>query len=70
MSRQSNGEFDEQILADLIAQGYEGQELLDQCGKQSQKVRPAVEKLIEEADTFAKSGEGRLSLEELFGAEE
>jgi hypothetical protein len=66
----NGGEFAEQILADLIAQGYEGQELLDQFKKQSQKVRPAVEKLIEEADAFAKSGEGRLSLAELFGAEE
>jgi bifunctional DNA-binding transcriptional regulator/antitoxin component of YhaV-PrlF toxin-antitoxin module len=28
--RESSGEFDEQILADLIAQGLSGQELLDQ----------------------------------------
>ena len=62
------GEFSEQILADLIAQGLSGQELLDSFKEQSKKVRPAVQKLIDEADTFAKSGKGKISLDELLGA--
>ena len=32
------GEFSEQILADLISQGYEGQELLEKFKQQSKKI--------------------------------
>jgi len=46
------GEFSEQILADLILQGFEGQELLENFKRQSKKVRPAVQKIIEEADVL------------------
>jgi bifunctional DNA-binding transcriptional regulator/antitoxin component of YhaV-PrlF toxin-antitoxin module len=65
----SGGEFSEQILSDLIAQGYEGEELLRQFKLQSKKIRPAVESLLEETDAYVKSGGGKLSFEELFGAE-
>ena len=61
------GEFSEQILSDLIKQGYEGQALLERFKEQSRTIRPAVQKLLEEADAFAKSGEGRIPMEELFG---
>ena len=61
------GEFAEYILADLISQGYEGQELLTKFREKSLAVRPAVEKLIAEADAFAKTGEGQVSMDELFG---
>ena len=61
------GEFAEYILADLISQGYEGQELLVKFREKSIAVRPAVKKLIEEADDFAKTGEGYVPIEELFG---
>ncbi|MEW6540364.1 MAG: AbrB/MazE/SpoVT family DNA-binding domain-containing protein [Bacillota bacterium] len=64
------GEFSEQILADLIAQGFSGSELLEKFKQQSKKVRPAVQKLIEEADAFAQSGAGKISVNELLGAEE
>jgi len=63
------GEFSEQILADLISQGYGGQELLLKFKEYSRAVRPAVRKLIDEADAYAKSGEGRVPLGELFGTE-
>ena len=36
----------------------------------SRAVRPAVRKLLEEADAFARSGEGRIPMDELFGVEE
>jgi len=62
-------EFAEQILADLISRGYEGAELLEQFKQQNKKIRPAVKKLIE-ADELVRSGEGKVSLDELFGAEE
>lgn len=66
----NSGEFSEQILADLISQGFSGQELLERFKEQSKKVRPAIKKLIAEADALAKSGEGKLSLDEMFGAED
>ena len=61
------GEFAEFILADLISQGYEGQDLLNKFKEKSTAVRPAVKKLIEEADAFAKTGGGHVPLDELFG---
>jgi bifunctional DNA-binding transcriptional regulator/antitoxin component of YhaV-PrlF toxin-antitoxin module len=64
------GEFSEQILADLIAQGLSGPELLEQFKQQSKKVRPAVQKRIEEADAFAQSDAGKLSMKELFETED
>ena len=62
----NRSEFSEQILADLISQGYVGQELLDKFKEYSKAVRPAVLKLIEETDAFAQSGEGRIPMDELF----
>ena len=66
----SGNEFSEQILADLITQGYAGQELLEKFKEHSKAVRPAVLKLLEETDDFAKSGKGRIPMDELFGTEE
>ncbi|PKM76639.1 MAG: AbrB family transcriptional regulator [Firmicutes bacterium HGW-Firmicutes-15] len=66
----NSGEFSEQILADLISQGLSGQELLEHFKEQSKKVRPAVKKLIAQADALVKSGEGKISLDEVFGAED
>lgn len=61
-------EFSEQILADLIAEGYSGTELLERFKEQSRKVRPAVENMIAEADRIAKEEAG-IPMEELFGTE-
>jgi hypothetical protein len=58
--------FSEEILADLIAQGLSGQELLALFKEQTNTVRPAVRKLIEEADQTVKSGAGKLSVNDLF----
>ena len=66
----NSGEFSEQILADLISQGLSGQELLERFREQSKKVRPAVKKLLAQADAIAKSDEGKIALDEMFGAEE
>ena len=63
------GEFSVQILADLITQGYEGQELLIKFKEYSRSVRPAVRKLLVENEAFAKSGEGRIPIDELFETE-
>ena len=49
------GEFDEQILADLISQGVSGEELLIKFKEARRNVRPAVEKLLAEAGKVAES---------------
>lgn len=46
--------FAEEILGDLIREGYVGEELLNEFKKTNRKIRPAVEKIIEEADKIAK----------------
>lgn len=62
-------DFSEQILADLISQGYEGQELLIKFREFAKGIRPAVELLLEETDEFAKSEDGKIHLSELFSVE-
>lgn len=64
------GEFAEQVLADLIAQGYSGNDLLEQFKKTQRKVRPAMEAMLEEAKRVAASESEYVSYEEVFGGEE
>ncbi len=65
-----SGEFDDLILADLIKEGYQGQELLEKFKEMRRQIRPAVLKMLAEAEAYAASGKGRLTLEELFGSED
>ena len=67
--RMDGNEFAEQILADLIEEGYSGTELLEKFKEQSRKIRPAVEHLIAEADRIAEQGEP-IPMENLFSAED
>lgn len=66
----TGGEFAEQILADLIAQGYSGDELLRRFKEMQGQVRPAVEAMIEEAKRVADSKSEYASYEDVFGVEE
>lgn len=66
----AGGEFAEQILADLIARGYSGNELLERFKKAQGQVRPAVEAIFAEAEQIASSESGHISYEGVFGAEE
>ena len=66
----AGGEFAEQILADLIAQGYSGDELLQHFKQVQSQVRPAVEKMIGEAEKIAASEAKYVSYEDVFGGEE
>ena len=68
--KNNGGEFAEEILADLLAQGYAGDELLAQFKAAQSKVRPAVEKLIDEADKLAMKKDGAAPFAELFDSEE
>ena len=64
----TSGEFAEQILADLIRQGYSGEELLEKFKQAQRKIRP--EAMLAEADRVAESKSGGYSLEDVFGTED
>ena len=66
----TGGEFAEQILADLIGQGYSGDELLKHFKQTQSKVSPAVEEMIGEAKRAAASIYGYESFDDVFGGEE
>ena len=66
----TSGEFAEQILADLIRQGYSGEELLEKFKQAQRKIRPAVEVMLAEADRVAGSKSREYSLEDVFGTED
>ena len=66
----SGGEFAEQILADLILKGYSGNELLIEFKKAQKEVRPAVEKMLRDADLTARGELESYSYQDVFGAED
>ena len=66
----TGSEFSEQILADLIAQGLSGQELLAKFKEMSKKITPAMDKLISEADSIAKGEKKGATVADIFGPED
>lgn len=68
--RSQEGEmFSEQILADLIAQGYSGEELLEAFRETRAQIRPAVEAMLEEAERAAAQPEKYATYSDVFGVE-
>lgn len=68
--KENTGDFAAEILADLVDQGFSGPELVSQFKIMQKKVRPAVEKMIEEADRVAE-GEGEFyTLKDVFVQED
>ena len=61
-------EFAEDILKDLIAKGYEGEQLLVEFKKTRSQIRPAVKRIIEEAELAAQNlkGTGDTEMNEIF----
>ncbi|MCM1187116.1 MAG: AbrB/MazE/SpoVT family DNA-binding domain-containing protein [Lachnoclostridium sp.] len=66
----TGGEFAEQILADLIEQGYTGNELLQHFKQAQGQVRPAVEEMLSEAGRAAAAESEYESYEDVFDGEE
>jgi len=66
----SSGEFAEEILADLIKEGFSGQKLLDEFKARQAKVRPGVEAMLEAARAVAHGKGEYASYEDIFEAEE
>lgn len=65
VENETRGEFAEQILSDLIAEGFSGEELLQKFKERQAQVRPAVEAMIAQAEGAAQGTEAYESYEEL-----
>ena len=65
----SDGEFAENILAELITEGYSGQELLKEFKKRQAKIRPTVEVLLEKAREAAHGKGEYATYDDIFGSE-
>ena len=63
----TDGEFSEQILTELIEEGYSGTELLSEFKRRQARVRPAVETLLENAKMVAEGRAEYSTYEDVFG---
>ena len=67
---QSNDmDFSVEILKDLIAQGYEGEELINKFEEESKNINKALKRVIKEAKDIANGDEKGDSIEDVFGEE-
>ncbi len=66
----TENDFAEQILADLINQGYSGQELLTKFKEISKKITPAFNQLLNEAALIAKGEIDGVTMADLFQEDE
>ncbi len=65
--RDDGGAFAEEILGDLIARGFSGDALLKEFKAARRQIRPAVEKLLAEAELAAEGKSPFATFEEVFG---
>jgi bifunctional DNA-binding transcriptional regulator/antitoxin component of YhaV-PrlF toxin-antitoxin module len=68
LSKSDDG-FTMEILKDLVAQGYSGDELLTKFAEQRTNINKAIGILIDEADDIAEGKRKGATTEELFGEE-
>ena len=61
--------FTMEILKDLVAQGYSGDELLEKFAQERQNIGRAIGMIIEEADEIAAGKRKGATTEEIFGEE-
>ncbi|WP_418791715.1 AbrB/MazE/SpoVT family DNA-binding domain-containing protein [Phosphitispora sp. TUW77] len=59
-------EFAEEILKDLIARGFQGDQLLTEFKNYRAKIRPAIKRIIEEAKQAAEQFDGTDTMKEIF----
>ena len=62
----SGGEFAEQILSDLIKEGYEGESLLKEFRARQGKIRTGIEKMLDQAKKAAKGEAKAYSPDDVF----
>ena len=66
----TGGEFAENILAELIAEGYEGSDLLREFKIRQANVRPAMENMLEKARAAAEGIGEYATYDDVFGPED
>ena len=64
------GEFSVEILKDLVAQGYTGDDLIKEFEIQRQNIKKAVSKMLKEADSIASGETAAESFDDVFGSED
>lgn len=68
--KEDSGEFAEQILTELIVEGFSGQELLDEFRKRQAKIRPAIDALLKEAKEIAQGNSDYYTYDDVFNSKE
>ena len=63
----TNGDFVEEIRSELIKDGYSGQELQKEFKSRQAKVKPAVEKMLDDAHKMATGEAKSMAYEDVFG---
>lgn len=66
----AGGEFAEQILAELIAEGLSGEELLSKFKEKQAQIRPAVEAMLSDAEEVAGGNGEFATYDDVFGTED
>ena len=70
LRKNTGGEFAEQILTDLISQGYSGNELLKKFKEINNKIPSAIKELIKEANQIATGKKNGATISDVFGPED
>jgi bifunctional DNA-binding transcriptional regulator/antitoxin component of YhaV-PrlF toxin-antitoxin module len=70
LQKNTGGEFAEQILADLIKQGFSGNDLLIKFKEINSKIPSAIKELIKEADQIAVGKKKGATMSDVFGPED
>ena len=65
----SDQSFATEILKDLVAQGYGGDELLSKFEEEYVNIKKAIGRLIDEADDIAAGKRGSATSKDIFGEE-
>lgn len=66
----SGGEFAEQILAELIAEGLSGEALLSKFKDKQAQIRPAVEAMLSDAEAVAEGKSDFATYDDVFETED
>lgn len=66
----SGGEFAEQILAELIAEGLSGEALFSKFEDKQAQIRPAVEAMLSDAEDVAEGKGNYETYDDVFGTED
>lgn len=66
----AGGEFAEQILSELIQEGFSGEALLEEFKKRQAQIRPAAEAMLSKAEDIAAGKAEYETYENVFGSED